>query len=324
MSSAFGKAAIPGPIQVLFCADRHYLQHAAVAAVSLAMARGSPAIDVHIMTMDEDPAAQRMMTDTLRPFPHVTLTFHTVRDARLADAHADRYITRDAYLRFLAADVLPASVRRVIYLDCDVVVLDDLSELWTADLGSRAVGAVAEVSWDADDRLERLGIAAGHVYINSGVLLMDLDRWRRDGLAARLFQFVSERGASLQFHDQDALNAVLQRDIALLDRRWNVQVMMFSRWMRRTRPADFQAFRAACRNPGIIHYSTDRKPWKLRVWTRKRHLYYRFLRRTAWARTAAPTGVLPRLEHWLSRTLLPLGLDPYIVLPIWQRLRRRS
>ncbi|QDA35813.1 glycosyltransferase family 8 protein (plasmid) [Paracoccus liaowanqingii] len=313
-------------VQVLFCADRHYLQHAAVAAVSLAVASSPHPVHIHVMTTEDDPVSREMLAETLRPFSNVAVSFHKVDSGRVMGAHVDRYITKEAYLRFLAPEVLATTIRRVIYLDCDLVVLDDLRRLWEIDLAGCAAGAVAECDWmggTTENRLTRLGIAADHVYVNSGVLVMDLDRWRRDRLADRLLRFAEAQGPMLQFHDQDALNAVLQGEIALLDRRWNVQALMFSRWMRKARPEDHRATRAACRNPAIIHFTTANKPWKFRVWTRKRALYYRYLQRTAWGRTAPPLQGLARLEHWLSRAFLPIGLDPYVILPIWQRIRRR-
>lgn len=308
-----------GAMHVLFCANDAYIQHAAVAALSLLETGGPGPVVIHLMTTARAREAERMFAETLRPFPNARLVLHHVDARRLASAFADRYLTQEAYLRFLAPEVLPAGVGRVIYLDCDLVVLDDLRGLWGADLGGCAVGAVAECDWMAgttDNRLTRLGIRPGHVYVNSGVLLMDLDRWRRDGVADRLFRFIAARGAELRFHDQDALNAVLQGEIALLDRRWNVQAMFFGRWFRRAMPEDHAATRAARRAPGIIHYTTASKPWKARVRTRKRALYHHYRDRTAWRHVPPePPGTAGRVEALLSRLLLRAGLDLYLLLP---------
>ncbi|MFC3167233.1 glycosyltransferase family 8 protein [Paracoccus fontiphilus] len=316
----------PDPVHVLFCANGAYLQHAAVAAVSLLEASAGSPVVIHVMMMQGDPEAQAMMAWTVRHFPNARIEFHRIDDRRISGAFVDRYLSSEAYLRFLAPEVLSPAITRVIYLDCDLVVLDDLRRLWRVELGGRAVGAVAECDWmngSVENRLTRLGIGRGHVYVNSGVLLMDLERWRGDRLADRLFDVVAARGPMLQFHDQDALNMVLQGDIALLDRRWNVQVLMFGRWMRKALPADYEATREARRDPGIIHYTTANKPWLFRSWTRKRALYYRYLDRTAWRHVPPPLpGRAARLEHRLSRALLRIGLDPYALLPVWKRVRR--
>ena len=220
-------------LHVLFCASRDYLQHAAVAAVSLLSTTPGPIV-FHVFTAEGDPAAEARLSDTLGRFPRIGLELYRVGYPGLSHAFVDRYLTKEAYLRFLAPDVLPRDIGRVIYLDCDLVVVDDVLPLWNTDLRGAAVGAVADCDWTAgaaENRLTRLGIPRRHVYVNSGVLVMDLDRWRRERLGERLFRFIEAKGASLAYHDQDALNAVLHSEIALLDRRWNVQVMMFSRWI---------------------------------------------------------------------------------------------
>ena len=320
-------SAIAGPpVDVLFCADRLFLQHAAVAALSVASATVARPIRVHVMSCDQDARAQAMLREALRPCAHVRVEFHRVEPGRLAGLFVDRHLTKEAYLRFLAPEVLPCHIHRVVYLDCDVIAIDDIGPLYDADLGGRAVGAVADSAWtdpESRGRLRALGLAAGQVYVNSGVLVMDLDRWRRDGLADRLLDFATEQGARLLRHDQDALNVVLRDEICLLDRRWNLQVMMLGRWARRALPDDHAATAGARRDPGILHFSTEEKPWRFRAWTRRKSLYFRFLDQTPW-RKLRPAGLsLPqRLEYDLSRLVLRAGLDIYVLRGAWRRVAR--
>jgi lipopolysaccharide biosynthesis glycosyltransferase len=141
---------------------------------------------------------------------------------------------------------------------------------------------------------------------------MDLARWRREGIAERLFDYVARQGSRLAYHDQDALNAVLADDIALLDLRWNLQPLMLGRWARAENPAAHARARAARRNPGIIHFTTERKPWKHRTQVRDRRLYFRFLARTAWHGARPPLkGLAQRLEYDLARALLAARIDLY-------------
>ena len=73
-----------------------------------------------------------------------------------------------------------------------------------------------------------LGFRPGHRYVNAGVLVMDLDAWRRERISDQLFAFVSRHGERLFWHDQDALNVLLQGRITLLPRRWNVQTLWYT------------------------------------------------------------------------------------------------
>lgn len=312
-------------VDVLFCVNQTYLQHMAVAAVSLLEASQERDIHIHLMTCDHDLDETRLV-QTLRSYPHASLHIYPVSDPRISDAFVSRHLTKEAYLRILAAEILPASVHRVVYLDSDLVVLDDISILTRADLKGLALGAVADCDWQEtaqDDRLAGLGIRAGNTYVNSGVLVMDLDRWRRDDLVNRIFAFIAENDQKLVFHDQDALNVVLQGEIALLDRRWNLQVVLYSRFARRVLPGDYRDSETARRDPAIVHFSTGQKPWTFRAWVRKRSLYFRFLDKTAWRRDLpVHQGRAQRLEYRLDRSLLKAGIDIYVLIPVLHRVRR--
>lgn len=323
---------VPGPgkddadrVDVLFCVNQTYLQHMAVAAVSLLEASPNREIHIHLMTCDHDLDEARLV-QTLRSYPHASVHIYPVNDPRINGAFVSRHLTKEAYLRILAAEFLPASVHRVVYLDSDLVVLDDISILAHADLKGFALGAVADCDWRAnarDDRLAVLGIRADNTYVNSGVLVMDLDRWRRDNLVNRIFAFIAENGEKLVFHDQDALNVVLQGDIALQDRRWNLQVVLYSRFARRVLPVDHRDSKTARRDPAIVHFSTGQKPWTFRAWVRKRALYFRFLDKTAWRRDLPDLqSRAQRLEYRLNRSLLKAGIDIYVLIPVMHRVLR--
>lgn len=307
---------------VLFCADPHYFQHAAVAAVSLATSSRCDRIHVHVITCDRDPVSEGMLRDSLVGFPKVVLDIHQVDASRLSGVFVDKHLSKEAYLRFLAAEVLPETLDRVVYLDCDLVVLDDIFELYGADLNGMAIGAVEDARWAdgaTESRLVRLGARPSAPYVNSGVLVLDLDTWRRENLARDLFAFVAEHGSLLLRHDQDALNVVLQDRIQLLDKRWNVQTLMFSPAARKMLLLEDEAAKQARRHPGIIHYSTGSKPWAFRAAGRRKHIYFRFREATAW-RAARPQldSLAQRIEYDVAKALLKLRLNVYAPLALYK------
>ncbi|SHJ27622.1 glycosyltransferase family 8 protein [Wenxinia saemankumensis] len=313
-------------MHVLFCADSGYFPHLATAAVSVLENCSWPGVHVHVLTCDADDAAEAGLRESLQRYPAARLTLTRVDDARLETLFVDKYLTKAAYLRFLAPDLLPLRVARVIYLDCDLVVPGDLAELWRTDLAGTPLAAAPDLDWwhgGLEPRLIDLGLRSGHRYVNSGVLVIDLDQWRREGISDRLFRFAATSGAALVYHDQDALNVVLQGRVALLERRWNIQTLWYSHFVRRTFPAEYAATRAARARPAIVHFSTDQKPWKFRAWTRKRALYFRYRSLTAW-RAERPAGLTAaqRLEYDLSRALLRVGIDVNAAFGAARRLRR--
>lgn len=307
------------PLEVLFCADPGYYRHAAVAAVSLAENNRRSRINIHVLTFHEDQAAEGLLTKSLVPYDHVTLAFRYVSESRLDRAFVDRHLTKETYMRFLAPEVFPLKVHRVLYLDCDLVVLDDLRPLWDMDLHGRAIAAAPDYPGDRPEttskHLASLGLDAGHTYVNAGVLVLDLDRWRRDRLSDRLFAYAEQQGAALTYHDQDAINAVLRDDIHLVDCRWNLQARMYQ-LDRRSSPSEFEATRHARRRPAILHYTTGHKPWLFRSGSAQKRHYFRYLDKTAWhdMPSRLPTA-LQRMEWWLGRQLLNVNIDYVWITP---------
>ena len=309
-------------IHILFCADHQFFQHVAVAAVSLAEA-SQRRIRIHVMTYSHDEAVEARLVSTLRPYGHVAVDFYYVGDTRLPDVLGHEYITKETYLRLFVSEVLPIDVRRVIYLDCDMVVLDDVERLWQVALNGNLIGAVE--CWNGSEdrnRFASIGIRRDHSYFNAGMLVIDLERWRAEKLTERLFAYMAEHNFELWSHDQDALNAVLQDEVQLVDRRWNVLTLWYTRWARMRHPAEYQESREALRRPAIIHYSSAEKPWKFRTWTHKRAVYFQFLDKTAWGGDRPQlASAMQSLEYDIARRLVGLGLDIYLVIPIYRRAR---
>lgn len=300
---AFPRNAFAGtaaPIHVAFAASASYFRHTAVSAISLLEhGRGAP-VALHLVTCDDDAAELARLVDALAPYPQATLECHRVPAGRIAGLHEREGITRETYLRILIPQILPRSIRRVLYLDSDVVVADDVAALWATNLGGKAVAG-------ARDLLALVGNERNPDYINAGVLVMDLDRWRIDGLAEHILDYAFLQGERLEFQDQDAINAVLAGDIAHLDPRWNVQTHMY----RCGRPMLGDAYAPvlrARRDPGIIHYITH-KPWTFRSRTLRRRDYFRHQARTPWRGMIPSLDPVEALEYRIDRALVLAGID---------------
>jgi lipopolysaccharide biosynthesis glycosyltransferase len=308
---ALAKAA-PDPssdqrIRVLFCCNPEFYQHLAVALVSMLENNPHAQFDVHLMTSGRDEGLEQKLRRSIAAYCHVVLTVHHLSLDSYAHFFVSSHISLESYLRIFAADVLGKEIGKVLYLDCDLVVTGDLMELWNTDIDAYALAAAPDLY--GGFRRAALGIPANRTYVNAGVLLLNLARWRRDQLSESLIRFIEARAGSLTFHDQDAVNAVLQDSILLLDRRWNVQAQMF-RLRRHVFPSAYAAIRDACRRPAIVHYAGPEKPWRFRVSVAKRRLYFQYLRKTEW-RDARLQGAAwyHRPECWLGGALSRIGID---------------
>jgi len=185
------------------------------------------------------------------------------------------HVSKMTFARLLIPGVLPDSVSKVLYLDSDILVLDDLRPLWEADLDGAIMGAVL-------DNLDPHFKSGNPVYeeaprvrnyFNAGMLLIDLCQWRRERVSEKALAYMSKHPRT-PFMDQDALNVVCDGRWKILDPRWN-----FHNAYR-----NISQFKDTDR-PGIVHFVSIMKPWIASMLSVNAGLYDDFRSRTCFART---------------------------------------
>lgn len=204
------------------------------------------------------------------------------------------HVSPASYFRLLLPRLLPEELNRVIYLDCDLIVLGDLGMLWNLDIDAHYAAAVPELT--ADSRLvsspqglrlwRELGLAADLEQFNSGVLLINLGKWRDELIEQRALVYLAQAADWVRWHDQEALNAVFAGNWLRLDPHWNLTM----RHLVETTPATGQP-------PAIIHYHTAAKPWHADYTFTLREVFFDYLDETAWTgwRPARPRLAAIRL-----------------------------
>ena len=169
------------------------------------------------------------------------------------------------------ADTLLPQEDRVIYLDCDTLILHDLSELWHTDMHGLPIGAVNDLR--SEKYGKALGISVGNTYINSGVLLMDLKAYRRNNCAEHLMKALTVGNGLLEFPDNDIICSVLQDEIYLLPMKYNVISTAFAyagremnKYRKPSLPLSEQEHSEAVADPCIVHFTRcfwfNARPWE--------------------------------------------------------------
>lgn len=130
----------------------------------------------------------------------------------------------DSYCRLYLDDLLPRTVDKVLYLDSDVLVTDSLQELWEIDLRNYIAAGVKDCF--NKKYYELLGLKEGAHYCNSGVLLINLNRWRRERIGDQVRQYVHNRNGYVFFMEQTVINGVIQDKWLILPVRYNVNTLM--------------------------------------------------------------------------------------------------
>lgn len=168
-----------------------------------------------------------------------------------------KHITSSAYYRISIPEIFDEQVKKVIYLDCDMIARGDIIELWSYDIQGYHVGAVENLSGHT---YKKLGIPQNE-YFNSGMLLINLDLWRRDAIPDKVFAFKRDNSHRISTNDQCALNGVLHKTWKPLPLAWNHQTGLY-RPDEQIWAFDEQEVNDAIMDPKIIHYIGWDKPWR--------------------------------------------------------------
>lgn len=158
------------------------------------------------------------------------------------------------FYRYLLPSLLP-KLHKVIYLDCDTLIKGDIVELWDKDITKHTLAAVEDCMSKYNSK--RIG-KKPYPYFNAGVLLMNLDEWRRNDITHKVFgELFKYRDANLKCPDQDVLNMLLYGTVQLLPTRFNAQNIYFwqdSDEYNFAHPLDLS-------DSLIIHFTGPQKPW---------------------------------------------------------------
>lgn len=230
------------------------------------------------------------------------IAFRAISRQRVAGLPTLDFLPASHWYRVFLPELLP-QVDRLLYLDADAIAVESLEELWGTELAGHLLAAVTNVFQpDHAGHPARLGLRDPHAYFNTGVMLLDLERWRREECTAALLDYARSAAAKLGFPEQDAINVVLGERRLPLHPRWNLMnsILLFS-WAADAFGAE--AVREAIERPAIRHFEgpSVNKPWHLLCERADRELYMSHRRQTPW----------PRVR--------PAGLTPGNV---WRRLRR--
>lgn len=158
--------------------------------------------------------------------------------------------------RILIPEILPKSVDRVLYLDCDVVVNDSLDDLFTMSLDSKSVAGCLDTQDYDMEVFHRLGYERRLRYICTGVLLMNLKYWRTNNLKSQILEYAV--GRNLKFPDQDAINHVCCNSKIVLSPMYGVLVTYFRN--KKFMKEHYKLLPLLLASPQIIHYA-GYQPW---------------------------------------------------------------
>lgn len=237
-------------VPVFFAVDDNYVPYLAVAIRSL-YDNASKSCDyrIHILidTLSDTNKAKLSAMQT----ENMTIEFVSVAnrlDSLGKMVHLRDYYTKATYYRFFIPELFP-QYKKGIYLDCDMLILGDISELYRYDIKRLLVAAAAEevmanVPVFGEYAEQVVGIPCDQ-YFNAGMLVMNLEEMRKSNIKEEFVTLSKERAFRVT-QDQDYLNVICAGRSLIVNQTWNKTAYSEDSWMK----------------PNIAHFKINYKPWR--------------------------------------------------------------
>ena len=238
-------------IHVALAFDDKYSEQSIVLMTSILHNKDEEKIHFHIA----DGGLSQDIKKQISNIQNCEITFHLVNKEIF-----QKYIKKDYYSEsMLYSMILPdlISEDKLIYLDCDIVVNTSLKELWNIDFENNYIAAVEDAN--GKKYAKRFKMPPFLKFFNSGVMLINCKKWRQDDISSQAIEMSMKNTGTKLSYDQNVLNKLFEGNVKFLDLKWNLQYCPFNVWEIYDERAEYKN---AIKNPAIIHYVGDFKPWK--------------------------------------------------------------
>ena len=261
-------------INVCLACDDNYSKYAGVVIASI-LANANPKDRLNFYILDGGISEDnKQKIQSLKFIKDCEINFITIDESMFEEykkVKTHKYLTIAAYYRLKLPSLLP-EISKVIYLDCDMVVTTSLSNLFNKELGEKPLAGVSDI--------KKKRVKANPTYVNSGMLVMDLDNMRRHNLEEKFLDWTRGHIDTIKTGDQEIINEVCRGNILVVEDEWNVQSSNFTN-------------RSSYTNePKIVHYTAQLKPWHFGSFSYHRNMYFKYLQMTPWKMSHS------EYKHW--------------------------
>lgn len=247
-------------MHIAFCCDDAYAKHLPPILRSIEQFDGAHAT-VHFYTVTAEIAesTQKRLLQAHRNVEIISVD--PSRYCGFVIPESCNHVTLPTYFRYAITEKLN-TLDKVLYLNCDLTIVDSILPLWGIELRDHLAAAAPDSTGMRQKKhhFDRLNITPGDFYFNAGVMLINLKRWRREGISRKLIDYTRHNPEKLAYGDQDVLNHILQGRIIELNLVYN-----------------HQETSTESTSISLIHFNGSKKPWHRGYNSPKKTAYLRSL-----------------------------------------------
>lgn len=249
-------------IYIAICIDKNFIMQASVLITSI-LKTNKTKIKIFIISnnidLDSKKSLETLVQNSIISLEFINIDLNKIENFPIGNKN---HLTNATYYRLLLPFLLPDYVNKILYLDCDMIVVDDLSNLYNTDITHTNCGCVIDMFNNDTNINKRLNYSLDAGYFNAGLILINLDEWKKNNISDKALNFIDTYPEKCLAHDQDALNYALNGNYINLSCRYNMQLDFFCDFSNLIVNNYFYSDIIDSRkNPCIIHFTGPTKPW---------------------------------------------------------------
>lgn len=259
-------------MNILVTLNSSYIGPLCVMLKSLMISNSKESFDIYVVHSSLTDSDFKLIDNHIDPS---RVKVHAIRlaDDVLADAPILKRTSKETYYRLLLLDYLPDDVDRILYIDPDTVVINDLSPFYNIDFKGKSIAAAGH-TYKGIETLNRIRFKfEGNVrYFNAGIVMFNTEKMRQNMNTQDIFDYIEKNKHWLFVADQDVLNGFFANDAIVVDEcLYNLDEKTVLRYKK------FIDDEWIKKHTVIVHFNGKFKPWKPGYEGVLRHFYYDFL-----------------------------------------------
>lgn len=272
-------------MDIVACTDNNYVMPTGVMIYSVCCNNADVNITFHIITGGVEIQGKEQLIRTIEPFTNKTIVFYDAKelDISVFPQMENCLYPTSAFYRLMINELLPVTLNKVLYLDVDLIVRQSLLPLWNVELEDYAIAAIPDWHVECSDFDKRLNYPKELGYINTGVLLINLEYWRTHNVLNSFIDYMIQHADKIIYADQDILNYVFRENKMILPIKYNLQTGLI--WNCTKEQFDEEEYnriiQESLRDCVIVHYSGG-KPWKKGCRHPFRRSFHKYYSQTLW------------------------------------------
>lgn len=258
------------PVNIAFCINDNYVEQLIVVLWSIMknLTTGRN-VNVWIVSSDMSDASKNYLRKLRLGFKNLHLSFLDIDAKELTQLpRTIDYISTETYYRYLLPNLLP-NIDKILYMDADIVVNGDISPLYDTDLANCYIAGADDSYIAAINHKPQIGLDNSELYVNAGVLLMNLKQMRTDNIPQKLIDTTKNMASKVKYQDQDIINIVCRGKILEFDSIYNYT------------SHNILKEKSKYKHAVVIHYTGKNKPWLSDSNNPMRHLWRRYAKKAA-------------------------------------------